>query len=68
MWVQMTIHHVGEYDPDNLPASQKPVLDALVNIGFLKGDSAEHLQLLPAEQVKCKRKEQKLVVKIGAVY
>jgi hypothetical protein len=67
LWVQMTLHHVGTYDDDNLAASQKPVLDALVNIGFLAGDSPDKLQLLPAAQVKSTRKEQKLVVKIGVV-
>jgi hypothetical protein len=67
LWVQMTLHHVGTYDDDNLAGSQKPVLDALVNIGFLAGDSPDKLQLLPAAQIKCLRKEQKLVVKIGIV-
>lgn len=63
--VQITMHHTREFDPDNLPAAQKVVLDALVNIGFLAGDSADKIELLPAVQVKCKRKEIKTIVRIG---
>lgn len=63
--VQITLHHSRMYDPDNLPASLKPVLDALVNIGFLSGDSLDKINLLPTVQTKCPRKEIKTVVKIG---
>lgn len=64
--VQITMHHSGTYDADNLVGAQKVVLDSLVNIGFLAGDSSDKLNLLPAVQVKCPRKQGKTVVKIGA--
>lgn len=32
-------------DPDNLVSAQKPLLDALVVNGFLKDDSARHIEL-----------------------
>lgn len=65
--VQVTMHHSRPYDPDNLVGAQKVILDALVNIHFLAGDSADKLDLLPAEQVKCPHKERKTVVRIGAM-
>jgi hypothetical protein len=63
--VQITMHHARFFDPDNLAGAQKVVLDALVNIGFLGGDSPDKLNLLPAVQVQCRAKDQKTVVKIG---
>lgn len=39
------------YDPDNVQGSQKVVLDALKNIGFLFDDSKKHIDLLPPRQV-----------------
>jgi hypothetical protein len=33
------------YDPDNLRGGAKPILDALVAHGWLKGDSPKHLTL-----------------------
>ena len=65
--VQITMHHSRFYDPDNLAGAQKVVLDALVNIHFLAGDSPDKIDLLPAVQVKCPRKSCKTVVKIGVV-
>lgn len=63
--VQITFHHSREFDPDNLGGTQKIILDALTNIHFLAGDSAKEIELLPAAQVKCMRKDQKTVIKIG---
>lgn len=63
--VQITMHHSRLYDPDNLAGAQKVVLDALVNIHFLGGDSPDKLNLLPAVQVKCMRKDCKTIVRIG---
>jgi hypothetical protein len=63
--VQITLHHSGVYDEDNLAGAQKVVLDALVNIGFIAGDSPAKLDLLPPAQVKCARKDVKTIVKIG---
>jgi hypothetical protein len=65
--VQITLHHARMYDPDNLAGAQKVVLDALTNIGFISGDSADKIDLLPAVQMKCGRKDAKTVVKIGGV-
>lgn len=67
LWVEMTFYHVGTFDPDNLAGVQKVVLDALVNIGFLGGDSLQFINLLPAKQIQVKRKDVKTIVKIGAV-
>jgi hypothetical protein len=45
--VDVAIHicHPGSYDPDNLSASTKVCLDALVNIGFLKNDRERDINL-----------------------
>lgn len=67
MWVEMTVHHTKLYDMDNLQGSYKPILDALVNIGFLSGDSPDRLQLLPAKQILCGKSEIKTIVRIGAL-
>ena len=64
--VQVTMHHAGRFDEDNLQGAQKIVLDSLVNIGFIAGDSPDKIHLLPAVQVKCKRVDSKTIVKIGA--
>lgn len=63
--VQITVYHSRLYDDDNLAGAQKLVLDALVNIGFLGGDSPDRLELLPAAQIKVPRKELRTVVRIG---
>lgn len=39
------LYHKKLYDPDNLIGSMKPVLDALVRVGYLKGDSANELEI-----------------------
>ncbi len=62
MIVEITIHHLGRFDDDNLAGAQKPILDALVNIGFLKGDSLEHLCLKVARQVKSTEKKTVVVI------
>lgn len=54
MRVQIIITQGGGrkgYDPDNVQGSQKVVLDALKNIGFLRDDSAKHIQLFPPKQI-----------------
>lgn len=63
--VQVTIHHSRLYDQDNAIGSLKPVLDALKNVGYLRDDNAEWLDLLPVVQVKSSRKAQKTIIKIG---
>lgn len=63
--VCIALHHARMYDQDNLQGAQKVVLDALVNIGFLSGDSPDKLNLMTAVQMQCKRADAKTVVKIG---
>lgn len=67
LWVQMAVYHSRLYDEDNLQGSYKVVLDALVRIGFLAGDSPDRLRLEPAVQIKSSRKDAHTLVKIGVV-
>lgn len=46
-----TLYHKKLYDPDNLVGAMKPVIDAMVNIGYLKGDSAEQIEIKQIDQV-----------------
>lgn len=57
MRVRITVFHAREFDADNLAGAQKPILDALVNIGFIKDDSSIHLELDPPEQTISKEKK-----------
>ena len=41
--VTITIHNSREYDQDNAVGACKIVLDAMVTLGFLAGDSSEWL-------------------------
>lgn len=63
MVVQITVFHNREFDVDNLAGSQKPILDALKNIHFIRDDSAKFLELYPPAQVLSK--EGKTVVRIS---
>lgn len=63
--VQVTVYHTKKYDRDNLWGSQKPVLDALRNIGFIKDDSDDWIELLMPQQVI--GKERKTVVTLEAL-
>lgn len=67
LWVQVEMYHARFYDPDNAIGAQKVVLDALVNIHFLAGDSPDKLDLRGVVQLKRPHKERKTVVKIGVV-
>jgi hypothetical protein len=67
MFVEVTIYHSKLYDPDNAMGALKPVLDAMVRIGFLAGDSGAHLQLLPVRQELCPRKDVKTEIRLGPV-
>lgn len=40
----------GPLDPDNLAASAKPILDALVRLGVLVDDSPAYLDLVPEQE------------------
>jgi len=63
MCVQITVYHTRTYDEDNLQGCQKPILDALKNLGFIANDSIQKLLLMPALQVTSK--EKKTIVKVG---
>ena len=49
--VKVTLIHQHPYDKDNLYGGLKPVLDALVNVGYLHSDSQKWLEL-EAQQVE----------------
>jgi hypothetical protein len=63
MRVKVTIFHGNQYDPDNLVACLKPVLDSLRNIGFIQDDSEKWLELVPPQQFRSG--ERKTVVELG---
>ena len=54
-------------DPDNLAASCKPILDALVAWKLIKDDSAKHIILRPAQN-KGKTKTTVVVIEPAADY
>jgi hypothetical protein len=68
--IRITMHHVGSArDPDNLPGSQKIVLDALKNQHFLHDDSGEWIDLLkPGEEPCNSPKEQRTVIEIEPIW
>ena len=49
MHLKVTLIHKGMFDDDNLYSSLKPVLDALVKVGYLRDDSAKWLELEAAQ-------------------
>jgi Holliday junction resolvase RusA-like endonuclease len=65
MRVLITVYHGKPFDADNLAGAQKPILDALVQIGFLKNDDAKSLQLDEPKQVI--GKERQTIVEIEAL-
>lgn len=62
--LDITVHHPGVYDPDNLVGSLKPVLDALRNVGYIFNDTPMWMEF-HVEQIKTTR--QKTVIKISPV-
>jgi len=54
-------------DWDNFCASFKHIGDALVKSGVIKEDSPKIVQRFTPEQIKCKRKEQKVVIVISDI-
>jgi Holliday junction resolvase RusA-like endonuclease len=62
--VEVVLYHAARFDPDNAVAALKPLLDAMVTLGYLHDDSAEWLQL-SVEQVKSARKHTRTVIKIS---
>lgn len=67
MWCTITISHSKAYDTDNATGAVKVVVDALVNIGFLAGDSPDKLLLYPVIQKKVPRAECSTEIRIGVV-
>jgi len=65
MCVQIIVKHTRSFDADNLAGCQKPILDALKNIGFLKDDSAESLELLGPRQQLVRKQDCETLVRIG---
>lgn len=51
-------------DADNLGASTKWLLDAIVAHGILADDSTEHIGTPKIQQIRCPRAEQRTVVRI----
>ena len=57
MIVQIEIHNSRRYDDDNLAGAQKPILDALKNIGFIHDDSPTWLRVLYPIYFRSTRKD-----------
>jgi hypothetical protein len=48
--LEASLLHQRLFDSDNATASLKPILDSLVSLGFLAGDSPKHLDLKVTQQ------------------
>jgi len=46
----ITLWRLQRFDPDNLVAAVKPILDAMRRIGYLKNDNETWLHLSPMKQ------------------
>ena len=66
MTVAITVFHSREFDVDNLAGSQKPILNALKNIHFIRDDSPACIELSPPQQVLSK--DHKTVVCIHCIH
>ena len=64
MTVQLTIYNARRYDEDNLQGCQKPVLDALKNLGYIYDDSPRWLSLLTPIYSPSKRREKRTEIQI----
>jgi hypothetical protein len=64
MIVQLTIHNARRYDEDNLQGCQKPVLDALKNLGYIRDDSPRWLTLLSPIYLPSTRKGKRTQIQI----
>jgi hypothetical protein len=63
--IEIERHCVADIrDEDNLRAGTKFLMDALVGHGLLKDDSRECVGIPEIKQVRCKRGEQRTVVRI----
>lgn len=52
---------------DNLPAKRKVLYDCLVTLGIIEGDSPFILKSTPPEQVKSRRKDQRVEITIKSI-
>jgi hypothetical protein len=50
VWIEIKVDHARLFDRDNLWAAAKPILDALVGLHFLAGDSDKHIDLLVVQE------------------
>jgi hypothetical protein len=46
IWIEITVQHTRLFDRDNLWSSVKPLLDSMVQLRWLAGDSEKHIDLL----------------------
>ena len=60
-YVRILIQHKRLFDVDNAYASCKPILDAMVELGYLKDDSPDFLDLR-VEQEKINAKQTKITI------
>jgi Holliday junction resolvase RusA-like endonuclease len=66
--VKITVYRGDDQDIDNMVASVKPILDALVSAGWLRDDSKEWLELEVAEVKGTKRKDRRTVIELEDRY
>ena len=57
-------HNARRYDDDNLQGCQKPVLDALTNLGYIRDDSPRWLSLLSPIYLPSTRKGKRTEIQI----
>ena len=64
--VKLTIQRYGEriYDEDNYHGGCKQMIDVLKEKGFMYDDRPEFCEIVFLRQIKCKKNEQKIIVKI----
>jgi hypothetical protein len=61
--LEISVHRRARQDPDNAYASVKPLLDALVHVGWLEDDSAELLTLEVTEHEEPQKAAERTVVR-----
>jgi Holliday junction resolvase RusA-like endonuclease len=65
MIVKIVFYNSREYDPDNLAAAQKPILDSLKRLGFIRDDSAQWLMLISPRWSPAPRNQPKTEIDIA---
>lgn len=64
--VEYVLHKTSLYDWDNAAASFKHIGDSLVKCGIIKDDKPKIIREFTPKQIKCKPKEQKVIIIIKA--